>query len=391
MSSPPANPDPDIALDILTRLRQGVPPEPDHVPYIRVARDEEEHRLCDKPTEGLQSVRRGSGQIFFVLGDFGYGKSFFINLLAHRAKEMNMVRSEFDIQDVQDLSNKDELYTKIVQNLRYPDQGGQGLVPLLRKFMDEMNHQELDRIATEHNFVGHPIYQMLDQLLTVQRDGSIYVERDETRLNTRDVLRGVAGYLRGEDIGLPELHAIGKKGFASITKEDEYEYLRHIRSLAVELGYGGIAILIDEAAERLDWNPDSETTQRLIDLYNKCYQSDQFSNMMFVFVGNEEKWESLIEETGHQALEDRYTAKRLVLSELERDDYINLAERVKELVESSEGEDLEVSQEDLEELVDNAIHQWGGVSALSPRRLLLFPNGREEAETLMDLIRNTDW
>jgi hypothetical protein len=84
----------DAAMDILTRLQNGVPPEPQDVPHIRVGRESEEKRICDKPTEGLPSVANGTGQIFFVLGDFGYGKSFFINLIAHRASEQDFIRSK---------------------------------------------------------------------------------------------------------------------------------------------------------------------------------------------------------------------------------------------------------------------------------------------------------
>jgi len=85
---------------------------------------------------------------------------------------------------------------------------------------------------------GHPIHKMLKSLLEAWSDGSIYVDRDETRLDRIEVLSAVAGYLTGKEIGLPEKHAIGKKGVGTIRKESEdlYEYLCHIRSLALALG-----------------------------------------------------------------------------------------------------------------------------------------------------------
>jgi len=122
---------PDRARSILTRLQNGVPPEPEDIPYIRVGREAEEHRLCEKQTEGLPVVGDNAGELFFVLGDFGYGKSFFINLLAHRSEDRNFVLSEFDIQDIEDLSDKASLYTGVVSNIRYPDARGDGLIPLL--------------------------------------------------------------------------------------------------------------------------------------------------------------------------------------------------------------------------------------------------------------------
>ena len=388
---PPDNPsqvDQDTALDILTRIQQGVPPDPEHINHIRVGREKEEHKICDKPTEGLQSVSRGSGQIFFVLGDFGYGKSFFINLIADRSAKMGFIQSKFDIQDLEAISDKGELYRGIVQNIRYPDEKGKGITPLLRKFCQDVSRSEYDQIASEYGFYGHSINRMLQELLDAWATGEVYIKRDDVTLSRVEVLNAVGGYLQGESIALEELHAIGKVGFDHVTKENEYEYLRHIRSLALELGYDGFTILIDEAAEQLEWNPDSETIQRLIDLYNKCYQKGQFEHMMFVFVGNQEKWDSLIEDAGHQALQDRYRAKRLVLRELTEDDYINLVSKVATLIHTAYGVSPSFSEPEAREIVNEAAGQYGGISELSPRRLLLTPEGPNEPRTLVDVIES---
>lgn len=378
----------DTALDILTRIQQGVPPDPEHIKHIRVGREEEERKICDKPTEGLQSVSRGSGQIFFVLGDFGYGKSFFINLIADRSAKMGFIQSKFDIQDLEAISDKGELYCGIIQNIRYPDEKGKGITPLLRKFCQDVSQSEYDQIASEYGFYGHSIHRILRELLEAWDTGEVYIKRDDVTLDRVEVLNAVSGYLQGESIALEELHSVGKVGYDHITKENEYEYLRHIRSLALELGYNGFTILIDEAAEQLEWNPDSETIQRLIDLYNKCYQKGQFEHMMFVFVGNQEKWDSLIEDAGHQALQDRYQAKRLVLSELREEDYINLVSKVATLIHTAYGVSPSFSEHEAREIVNEAAGHYGGISELSPRRLLLTPEGRDESRTLVDVIES---
>jgi len=378
----------DTAIDILTRIQQGVPPKPEHVKHIRVGREAEERRLCDKPTEGLQSVQRGSGQIFFVLGDFGYGKSFFINLIADRATDMGFIRSEFDIQDLEAISDKGELYRGIVQNIRYPDENGTGVTPLLRQFCEEVSRSEFEQVATQYGFYGHSIYSILRNLLDAWANGKLHVERDDVTLDRVEVLNAASGYLQGENIALEELHAIGKKGFDNITKENEYNYLRHLRSLALELGYNGFTILIDEAAEQLEWNPESATTQRLIDLYNKCYQKGQFEHMMFVFVGNQEKWDSLIDEAGHQALQDRYRAARLVLSNFTEEDYVTLVSKVANLLEIAYGESATLTDDEARKIVMNAADYHGGINNLSPRRLLLTPNGQGEQQTLVDVLES---
>ncbi|MFC7233419.1 BREX system ATP-binding domain-containing protein [Saliphagus sp. GCM10025308] len=339
-----------------------MPPEPEHIEYVRVGREAEEHEICEDGIEGMESLRYGNGQIFFVLGDFGYGKSFFINLIAENAFEKNLARSELDIPDVGNLSDKTEFYKKAVQNVRLPDERGSGLAQVLRKFCDEFDRDRLEETAARRGFLGHSIYTILDDLLQVRDNGSVYVERDEQELEFRNVLSGAIGYLEGKNIALPEKHAIGKKGYDRIGNdgEDEYEYLKHIRSLIVELGYEGFVVLIDEVAEEMDWNPDDATTQRLIDLFNKSYQKDQFSRMMFVFVGNAPKWDSLIEETGHGALTDRYNAKKLELSPLTKSDYENLIHKVAWLVSTADDVEININASEASEMVDTAIRATAG-------------------------------
>lgn len=109
---------------------------------------------------------------------------------------------------------------------------------------------------------------------------------------------------------------------------------------------------------------------------------------MFVFVGNQEKWDSLIEDTGHQALEDRYRAKKLVLSELTTEDYKRLVRNVAELVRIAHGLSGSLSDREVVDIVDEAASQRGGISNLSPRRLLLTPNGSGNPDTLVDIIES---
>ena len=171
------------ARNILNRIRNGVPPEPEHIEYVRVGREAEEHEICEDEIEGMESIRYENGQIFFVLGDFGYGKSFFINLIAERAFEKNLSRSELDIPDVGNLSDKTEFYKRVVQNVRLPDERGSGLTRVLRRFCEEFDRDDLEDIAARRGFMGHSVYKILDNLLKVHEDGSVYVERRRDRLS----------------------------------------------------------------------------------------------------------------------------------------------------------------------------------------------------------------
>lgn len=109
---------------------------------------------------------------------------------------------------------------------------------------------------------------------------------------------------------------------------------------------------------------------------------------MFVFVGNQEKWDSLIDEAGHQALQDRYRAKKLILSELTEDDYVDLVSKVAKLIHIAYDESSDLSDDEAREIVRNAAAHYGEIGDLSPRRLLLTPKGNDGSRTLVDVIES---
>lgn len=373
----------DEASDIIARIKGGQPPKPEYIPCLRVGREEEEELLCDDPVSGMQSVRNGNGDMFFVLGDFGYGKSFFINLIENRAKGMDFLTAQVDIADIKSISNEVEIYCDIIQSLGYPDDPGTGLAPLMRKFLNQFDIRELDSFADRNGLTGHPFSRILRNVAKAKDNGSIYVSRDDKTLDYREVISAAVAYVSGNDISLPEKHAIGKKGFDKVGREKHWTYLQGIRSMAVELGYAGILISVDEVAEEMDWSPDSQTTSTLIDLFNKCFSSD-FDHIMFIFVGNKERWDNLIDETGHQALEDRYHAKRLGLGNLTHSDYRELVGKIARITEIAYGNEIALTESDKKEIVDTAKNVQGSLKELSPRNLLLFP--RDTTDESPDLV-----
>ncbi|MFB6224860.1 MAG: BREX system ATP-binding domain-containing protein, partial [Candidatus Paceibacteria bacterium] len=224
--------------------------------------------------------------------------------------------------------------------------------------------------------------------------GGIQVEhyKGEEYVDFGDVIAGAASYLHGGETSLSQLWAIGKNGHSHISKENEYEYLKGLRSLSLELGYEGIVVLIDEfAEEEMSWNPDEDTEKRLIDLVNKCYNEREFTNMMFVFVGNRVKWDDLIESAesngggGHEALRHRYDAGKLELGTLNKDDYAELVKCVGTIVEIGYDIELSLPPSACHGLVDEAVSNYDSTKKLSPRGLLLDP--LKEDKDLIELLR----
>ncbi|MDQ5851050.1 MAG: DUF2791 family P-loop domain-containing protein, partial [Chloroflexota bacterium] len=84
----------------------------------------------------LRSKERG-GDVQAVIGDYGFGKSHFIELAARRAlrEQFVVAVASLDLVEVPP-SRPNEIYRALVRSLRYPDTDERGLYPLLRKAVE---------------------------------------------------------------------------------------------------------------------------------------------------------------------------------------------------------------------------------------------------------------
>ena len=363
--------------EILARLSGGVPPKPSNVKYIRVGREEEEKRICDDQIEGMTAVKDFNvGKAFYILADFGFGKSFFLNLITDRAKKMNFVTSTIQIPDIADLADFENIYCQIVSNLEYPDTDVRGISTLLSKIINHFqNMRQYKDFVREEGITGHPLRKMLQNMLEAKFSGnfSYTYNRQAIDLDTDDMIENVSNYLIGVTMEAERLWSVGKKGFDRIQKEDTVQYLVNLKKFVIEVGYSGIIIQIDEMAEAMKWSTSNKLISQLINLHNKVFEEQGLSKVMINYVGTPSKWDDLIDKTGHGALIGRYKTGRLPLPNLSRSDYINLLTKIIKVYECAMGSDLNIDRRDIEKFVDISIQKYGTISNLSPRDFINSP------------------
>lgn len=377
--------------EILSRLSGGMPPKPSNVMYIRVGREEEEKRICDNQIEGMIAVKNlNTGKAFYILADFGFGKSFFLNLITNRAKNMNFLTTTIQIQDIANLADFENIYCQIVSNLEYPDTDVKGISTLLIKIVDHFkNMEQYKNFVRKEGITGHPLRKMLQNMLEAKFSGKFgyRYNKQAIDLDSDDMIENVSNYLIGVTMEAERLWSIGKKGFDRIQKEDTIQYLVNLKKFVIEVGYSGVIIQIDEMAEAMKWSTSNKLISQLINIHNKVFEEQGLSKVMINYVGTPSKWDELIEKTGHGALIGRYKTGRIVLSDLSRSNYINLLTKIIKVYECAMGSDLNIDRRDIEKFVDISIQKYG-TSKICPRDFVINPfNDERRLIKILDKIR----
>ncbi len=119
------------ARQTLEALRLGIVPVQD-VATLTIGLEAERVSL-DRAL--ARSVER-SGDVLAVIGDYGYGKSHFVELAAQRALRENMLAAVASLDLVETPPSKaNEIYKALIASLRYPDGDDheRGLRPLIKR------------------------------------------------------------------------------------------------------------------------------------------------------------------------------------------------------------------------------------------------------------------
>lgn len=188
----------------------------------------------------LESAAKSSGEVQAILGDYGYGKSHFIELAAQRALKANFVVARVSLDLKETPPNKPlEIYRALTASLQYLDSPSRGLEPLLNRAVEQSG--AIEEFALLGRFARCP----LTLALRVLADPSNFYNR-------RDVARWVGGQIKKNALvnvafkrttlaPPPPLYANGENG-------RQYAYLvTAISVLARLLGYSGLAVLVDES------------------------------------------------------------------------------------------------------------------------------------------------
>ncbi len=185
----------------------------------------------------LDRSRERGGDVLAVIGDYGFGKSHFIELAARRALRENFLVAGASLDLVETPPGKaHKIYEALVTALRYPDTHRRGLLPLIEK--------ALARPAVVAEFVRLCPREVKECPLAAALNALLECPSQTALEETVTWLSGQVKPQREMKVCLkrpPRLYITGENA-------RQYSYLlTGISLLATLVGYSGMAVLIDES------------------------------------------------------------------------------------------------------------------------------------------------
>jgi hypothetical protein len=221
------------ARQTLEALRLGIVPVQD-VETLTIGLEAERVSL----DRALARSKERGGDAMAVIGDYGFGKSHFVELAARRALRENCLVASASLDLVEVPPGKaNEIYGALVRSLRYPDSNERGLAPLLKRAAASPGLAEQLAARSPREQKDDPLVAALLALSDCPSQSAF----DDTVLWLSGLLRTPSADMKSCLKRPPRLYLAGE-----IARQYSY-LLTTISVLATMLGYGGLAVLIDES------------------------------------------------------------------------------------------------------------------------------------------------
>ncbi len=241
---------------LLSSLSAGVVPRIG-APYIAIGRAEEIEALVSS----LDRVSGGEGSTKFIIGRYGSGKSFLIQLSRGYALERGFVTADCDLSPERKLSASSggglATYRELMKNLATKSSPDGGALPvILGKWLTQIA-EELDDAGVRSDsldYDGRFSARIMKSLRELESDvggfdfASVLREYYLAWRNDNDELRSAClKWLRGEYSTRTEARAaVGIRSLTVINDDNWYDYIKLFTSFVRLVGYSGLCVFIDE-------------------------------------------------------------------------------------------------------------------------------------------------
>ena len=284
-----------ILSALLTSLSAGVVPRTG-APYIAIGRDKEILSLCND----LDTVSDGGAFIRFVIGRYGSGKSFLLQLLRGYACEQGFLCADADLSPERRLSASGgaglATYRELIKNLSSKSSGdGGALSQIIVKWISSVKADVASGgFSTESEIfsaeVSKRIFSVMRELETgigafdFARVISKYYQAYEN--GDGEIESACMRWLRGEYKTKTEARA--NLGVTAIIDDSNwYDYIKLLAAFSRQIGYKGLIILIDECVNlyKIPNRISRENNyEKILSIYNDTMQG-KASGLGVIFAG----------------------------------------------------------------------------------------------------------
>lgn len=259
---------------IIQSLRAGVTPRIG-LEYIQVGRVNEVKALI----EDLDNIEQGGSAFRIIIGDFGAGKSFFLQLIRYIALEKGMVVINADMSPDRRLfaSNGQarNLYKELARNLAtraHPE--GNAMIPLVEKFITEQRRvadaegKDVERVIKDKLNSLSELVGGYDFAQVIATYWKAYNEGNE------DLKNNVIRYLRGEYTSRAD--ARRDLGVRAIVEDNNvYDHIKLLARFVTQAGYKGLLVNLDEVVNLYklpSQRARSSNYEQVLRILNDCLQ-----------------------------------------------------------------------------------------------------------------------
>ncbi|MBE6611738.1 MAG: biotin carboxylase [Ruminococcaceae bacterium] len=400
-----------VLSGLLSSISAGVVPRMG-APYIAIGRSEEIEALLSD----LEAVNDGGGSMRFIIGKYGSGKSFLIQLVRGFSLERGFITADADLSPERRICGAKgtgiATYRELIKNLASksaPDGGA--LVQIIAKWLSELQSQvaaagleigsdafvrELTaRIYTqtrelESQIGGFDFATVLTQYYKAYMDG------DE------DKKSACIRWLRGEYSTKTEArNAIGVALGGIIDDDNWYEYVKLLAVFFRQIGYRGFVVFIDECVNLykiVNRISRENNYEKLLSMFNDTLQG-KAEGLALIFGGTPQ----FLEDTrrglfSYEALRSRLSDgqfqkqgfKNLIgpvirLRRLSDDELFALIARITGLHGQNYGWTPRVTSEDMAAFLKICLDRAGADTMITPREII-----RDYMTVLNILLQNPD-
>ena len=245
-----------ISTSILNSLTAGVVPRVG-LEHIAVGREKEIAALL----QDMENIAAGGAAFRFVVGRYGSGKSFMLQLLRNHAMEQGFVVADVDLSPERRLAGSEgqgvASYRELMRNIAtktHPNGGALALI--LEKWISSIQTKVAENTGMRPNDQGFDDQVEATILAAVKNiEGLVHGFDFATvvtnywrgyRLDNREQKDAALRWLRGEFATKTEAKAA--LGVRVIIEDDSwYDYVKLFAKFAADIGYKGLIVLFDEA------------------------------------------------------------------------------------------------------------------------------------------------
>ena len=397
-----------ILNTLLSSLAAGVVPR-SGAPYIAIGRKDEIASLLDN----LETVAAGGAVTRFLIGRYGSGKSFLIQLIRGYALERGFLCLDADLSPERRLTGGSgaglATYRELMINMstKASPEGGALVSVLSRHFAALKTELVKDGYSPDtENFVQELKKRVHLTLSKLEGDvggfdfarvlGEYYTAaiNDDT-----DKKSSCLRWLRGEFSTKTE--AKSALGFAVSTVIDDdnwYNYLKLVASLAVELGYSGTVVFIDECVNlyKIPNRISREANyEKLLSIFNDTLQGKaKYMGVIFggtpQFLEDERRGLFSYDALKSRLADSRYTtlgyqdlsSPVIRLRTLSANELLALVKRLAKLSAMRDVGEPAVTDLEAERFVSVALSRAGASELITPREII------RDFLTILNILRD---